>query len=127
MGQAGLPIFHNINAGSTVAMDAMLNNVSGPNSSPTFTTLPTPFYCINVPQKYNQGAVDKDGDSLSYALVPALAGSSGSSVSYIPPSTASNPLITATGSFSFSSTTGQLAFTPSAAQRSLIVQQVTEY
>jgi gliding motility-associated-like protein len=117
----------NINPGSIVAMEAALNNTSGPNSSPTFTTLPTPFYCINVPQQYNQGAVDKDGDSLSYALVPALASNSGAMVTYIAPATPTNPLTTATGSFSFSSTTGQLNFTPSAVQRSLVVQQVTEY
>jgi hypothetical protein len=117
----------NISAGSVIAMDALLNNVPGPNSSPTFTTLPTPFYCNNVPQQYNPGAVDINNDSLTYALVPGLASTFGSAVTYVGGATATAPLTTVTGAFNSSSSTGQLSFTPSAAQRSLVVHQVTEY
>ncbi|NBX27267.1 MAG: hypothetical protein EBR55_03310 [Chitinophagia bacterium] len=33
--------------GSIIALTATLNNLSGPNSSPVYTTIPTPFFCIN--------------------------------------------------------------------------------
>jgi gliding motility-associated-like protein len=121
-----------VNPGSSViALEAKLNNIAGSNSSPTFTTIPTPFYCINVPQQYNLGASDPDGDGLSFALSAGLTsqsvpGSTGGPVSYIAPYTAQAPLAAASGTFSFSTTTGQMNFTPSSIQTSLVVQEVEE-
>lgn len=40
------------------------------NSSPYFTNPPVPFICAGQPNTFNQGAVDPEGDSLSYALGP---------------------------------------------------------
>jgi gliding motility-associated-like protein len=120
-------------AGTNVmALDAELNNSAGPNSSPQFTTIPTPFYCINVAQQYNLGAFDADGDSLSFALVPGLlgAGSNGGvtgTVTYAAGYSAINPLSVAVGTFSFSSATGQMNFTPNNTQIALVVQRVSEY
>ncbi len=111
--------------GSVITLEAQLNNSIDSNSSPRFTTIPTPFSCINVPQQYNQGAVDPQNDSLVYSLAPGLV--TGGTVTYNFPFTATAPLATAAGTFSFSSVTGQLAFTPNAVQTSLVVNKVTEY
>ncbi|MBS1772557.1 MAG: gliding motility-associated C-terminal domain-containing protein [Bacteroidetes bacterium] len=114
----------NITSGTTMALEATLNNLAAPNSSPTYTTIPTPFFCIGVPANYNPGTVDPNGDAMTYALVPGLINPSGT-VSYTGSYTATAPL--AASSFSFSSTTGQLSFTPNLVQRSLVVNQVSEY
>ncbi len=112
-----------------MALEAKLNNSGGNNSSPQFTTIPTPFYCVNVAQQYNLGASDPDGDSLVFSLVPGLMSSGGSltNVTYNTGYSATNPLSVTTGSFSFSSTTGQMNFTPNNTQVSLVVQRVDEY
>lgn len=113
--------------GTVMALDATLNNTVQPNSNPVFTTIPTPFFCINVAQEYNPGAVDTNlTDSLSYDLVDGLE-PSGSTVTYLTGYSATSPLATATGTFSFSRTTGQLTFTPNLAQKSLVVCRVNEY
>jgi gliding motility-associated-like protein len=117
-----------INGGaSLVSLDAKLNNSSAPNSSSVYTTIPTPFFCINKPANFNPGAVDPNGDSLSFALVPGINQSTGTSVTYVNPFTATAPLAVAAGSFTFTPATGQLAFIPNAIQRSLVVYTVSEY
>ncbi len=119
----------NINVGgggSVMQLEATLNNTGGNNSSPVYTTIPTPFFCINKAANYNPGTVDPNGDSLAYSLVPGLDQASGT-VTYLTGYTATAPLAVSTGSFSFSGTTGQLGFTPNAVQRSLVVNKVTEY
>lgn len=123
---------HNItnvaNAGSTfVYLEAILNNLSGANSSPQYTTIPTPFYTINVPQQYNQGAVDNDNDSLSFSLIAATDGQTGNLVSYVPPLSAGQPLLTDSGQFVFNDINGQMSFTPNMLQDALVVNKVTEY
>jgi gliding motility-associated-like protein len=112
--------------GSIMGLEATLDNTLGTNSSPIYTTIPTPFFCINVPANNNPGAVDANGDLLSYNLVPGITGTSGT-VTYNVGYSATAPLAVSTGSFSFSSTTGQLAFTPNLVQRSLVVFRVDEY
>lgn len=111
--------------GSVTQLEATLNNVNSSNSSPVYTTIPTPFFSINKAASYNPGTVDPNGDSLSYGLVPGLTPTG--TVSYINPYTATAPLASATGSFNFSNTTGQLNFTPNQLQRSLVVNRVSEY
>ncbi|MBS1645590.1 MAG: gliding motility-associated C-terminal domain-containing protein [Bacteroidetes bacterium] len=112
-------------AGSLITLEALLNNINGNNSSPKFSTIPTPFYCINVAQQYNQGAIDINNDSLDYSLAPGLQGTG--TVNYVSGYSATNPLSAAAGSFSFNNLTGQLNFTPSSVQRSLVVNEVKEY
>ena len=112
--------------GSVMILDATLNNTGGNNSSPYYSTIPTPFFCINVAQQYNQGAVDPDGDLLTFSLVPGLE-PGGVNVTYNPGYTATTPLATSPGGFSFSGVTGQLGFTPNLVQTSLVVGKVSEY
>jgi gliding motility-associated-like protein len=113
------------NGGSVMMLEATLNNTGGANSNASYTTIPTPFFCINQPSAYNQGAVDPDGDALDFALVPGLQAPN-TTVTYIVPFSATAPLATAAGAFSFSTTTGQLNFTPNQIQNSVVVTKVTE-
>ncbi|WP_118975850.1 T9SS type B sorting domain-containing protein [Taibaiella koreensis] len=117
-----------VNVGGTIiSLEATLNNLPGPNSSPTYTTIPTPFFCINKPQEFNQGAVDGNGDSLSFSLIPGMDAMNGLPVSYIAPTSATAPLLCAPGTFVFNNTSGQLSFNANAVQKALVVGKVTEY
>ncbi len=106
-----------------------LNNTVGANSNPDLTNIPTPFFCLPVTNNYNPGAVDPDSDSLRFYLVDGANGTTehtlGGSVTYIAPYTGSAPL--AVTSMSFNQSTGQISFTPSALQRSLVVYNIREF
>lgn len=121
----------NILSGTITSMESTLNNsvaVGGSNSSPVYTTIPTPFFCINKPANYNPGAVDANGDALFFSLVPGLVQTPVNGiVTYVNPSTAAQPLLVSPATFSFSTTNGQLSFTPNASQQALIVGKVSEY
>jgi gliding motility-associated-like protein len=108
---------------SLMYLEAMLNNSAGPNSSPHYTSIPTPFYCINIAQEYNQGASDPDIDSLGFSLVAALE--KGAPVLYNMPYYEKAPL--ATSDFKYDTLSGQLSFTANKAQNSVVVNKVTEY
>ena len=103
---------------------ATLNNVPGPNSSAVLTTIATPYFCINLPQTYNPGAIDADGDGLTFALVEGMTPSG--VVTYQSPYTFSQPLATSAGTFLFNANNGQLGFTANSIQTSLVVYQITE-
>lgn len=111
--------------GSVMVLEATLDNTSAPNSSVNYTTIPTPFFCINTPTQYNPGPVDPDNDNITVNLVPGLEPSG--NVTYVSPYTATQPLGVAAGTFSFNSSTGQLGFTPNLVQKSLVVYKVDEY
>ncbi len=117
-------------AGSITRLEATLNNTVGINSNPAYTTIPTPFFCINKPANYNPGTVDANGDLLSFALIDGLEGNPpngvGGTVSYPFPYSGANPLSTVTGTFVFNNTNGQLDFTPNLINNFLIVSKVTE-
>ena len=132
----------NISSGTTIELEADLNNTVHHNSNPILTIVPTPFFCLNQPDNYNPGAVDADGDSLSFSLVSGLDGNTGgacntgSAVSYTTavlawtPSTfisAATPLRVTAGTFAFDNHTGQIGFTPNFTQRALVVYTVDEF
>ncbi len=120
----------NVSPAGVISMEATLNNANDSNnSSPVYTTIATPFYCVNKPTNFNPGAVDADGDSLVYELVPALNGVTTATppLAYVSGFTGSNPLDVNPGAFRFSTKTGQLNFTPRSIQRSLVVYRVYEY
>lgn len=107
-------------------LEAELNNLHSNNNSPEYTTTPTPLYCVNIPQQYNPGAIDKDKDELRYSLTAPLD-INGIVSEYIPPYTATEPIATVPGSFSHNAATGQLAFTPAKTEIALVVQKTDEY
>ena len=113
-------------AGSPIELIDTLNNASSANSSAEYTSIPTPFFCISTASTYNPGAVDPDGDSLTFDLVPGMDASTGSPVRYVYPYTATEPLGVTTGSLTFNNSTGQLSFTPNIVQRALVVYNVRE-
>ncbi len=117
----------NISRGTLMQLEASFNNSAGPNSSPEYSAVPTPFYCKNIFQQYNSGAIDADGDSLVFKLVNGVDANTGGSVNYFTPYSGAHPLETTTGSFSFNPLNGQLAFTPSVLQSALVVYRVSEY
>jgi hypothetical protein len=51
-------------SGSLMYLEATLNNTLGNNNSTTFSSLPTPFFCINKAANYTLGATDPENDSL---------------------------------------------------------------
>jgi hypothetical protein len=53
------------------------------NSSVSFLNYPIIASCVGFPSVYNQGAVDPDGDSLRYALIPCYEGAN-NPVNYFP-------------------------------------------
>lgn len=111
--------------GSIMVLEATLNNTVNPNSSVTYTVIPTPFFCVNQATQYNPGAVDPNNDALNFSLVDAL--SPGGPATYNSPYSGAQPLGVQAGSFNFSSTTGQLGFNPNILQKSVVVYRVEEY
>lgn len=80
--------------GQNIHVEATLNNLNFPcNSSPAFSTKPVPFICINQNFTFNNGASDPDGDFITYEVINPMNGAN-SSVTYLPPYTASQPLTT---------------------------------
>ncbi len=122
----------NVQFGSSLMyLEATLNNTGGQNSSSNFTSVPTPFFCLNHLQSYNLGAVDPDGDVLVFGLVPAresllINAPPPSNIVYNAPYSATNPVPAAPGSFSFNTMTGQMTFNPNAAVNSVVVNKVDE-
>ena len=106
-----------------------LNNSTSFNNSPNLSVVPTPFFCENNTDNYNPGALDADGDSLTFFLVNGINGTttttSGGSVTYLGAFTGANPLAVTT--MTFVPSTGQITFFPNALQRSLVVYNIEEH
>ncbi|HRP88410.1 MAG TPA: gliding motility-associated C-terminal domain-containing protein [Edaphocola sp.] len=110
-GRSGLA--NNANSLGTMMVAATLNNTNGQNTSPTFTSDPTPFFCNNQPSSFSLGAVEPDGDNMTYSLERAETNTAGTSfVNYINPYTYTTPLNAQTGTFNFGAATGVTEFTP---------------
>ena len=72
-------------SGQNFYIESTLNKCVTPcNSSPVLSNDPFAVICGGQPYTFNNGAIDPDGDSLSYEFTPSLQGA-GSSVSYISP------------------------------------------
>lgn len=117
---------------SLMYLEATLNNIAGPNSSTTYTSLPTAFFCLNKPSTYSLGAADPENDQLVFSLVPALSVVDNppplsTPVTYVFPYSAQQPLPVVPGSFNFSSTSGQMNFIPNLARNCVVANLVEEY
>lgn len=101
--------------GASVYIPATLNSIAAPcNSSPTFSNFPTTIICNGQQFCFNHGAVDPDGDSLSYSLVtPYDQGPNGSppNVVYIGGYTPTQPL-PSNPPVTLDPATGDLCMTP---------------
>ncbi|MEO8732950.1 MAG: hypothetical protein ABI373_01330, partial [Flavobacteriales bacterium] len=110
-------------------LNAKLNDAPGIcNSTPTFTNSPSAFFCLGEPISYNPGAVDPDGDSLVYALIPART-YPGTAIPYQPGYSATQPIKNSGGANAviLNAQTGTITVTPSVLQVAVVCYQVTEY
>ncbi|MBL7924791.1 MAG: PKD domain-containing protein [Bacteroidia bacterium] len=111
---------------NTFFIYASLNNTITPcNSSPTFTNKPVPFACLGQQLCFNHGAIDPDGDSLVYTLVNPKQTAT-NDVSYINPYNAGNPLASSPA-LQFNNQTGDICFTPTQLQVTVMAVLVQEY
>ena len=106
-------------------LEAKLNNLVGNNNSPTFTADANGFVCINQLTQYNPGAVESDGDRLSFTSVSSLT-NIGTNIPYRPGLTSSNPFPNTTG-FAIENSTGRISFRATVAQRSVVTVLVQEF
>jgi gliding motility-associated-like protein len=109
-------------------VSSTINNTNGNqycNTSPVFGSLPIIYACANQPYNYSQGAVDVDGDSLSFTLINPLTGP-GQNITYTGGYGINTPF-GASSTFTFSTTTGQMNFTPAVNGAFVITILVREY
>ena len=93
-------------------IEATINNLSAPcNSNPTFTNKPVTVMCVGQTACFNLGAVDPDGDSLSYTMVTPMTTGPNNTVNWIPPYTATQPLPSAPP-MTLDPVTGDICMTP---------------
>ena len=111
---------------NTFYIYATLNNTISPcNSSPTFSNKPVPFLCVGQQYCFNHGANDADGDSLSYSLITPKQ-TANTTVNYIAPYTASNPL-NSVPTTTFNNHTGDICLTPQSLEVTVMAVLVKEY
>jgi hypothetical protein len=119
------------NSGDVVFFaNAIINRCASPcNNAPTFYSNPTLIGCSGQDFYYNIGAVDPDGDSLSYALVDAKT-SIYNSVPYLTPYNGQNPAVPPglppNGTF-FDPINGTIRFKPIGSYAAPIVVEVRQW
>lgn len=115
-------------------------NLKHPNSSPVFKQEVYPTICMNQPFRFNWSANDADGDSLSYKLITPRTDQFIQSKYTTPdslplqvffPGTRKHPYKNIHANpphgFYFNSMSGEMIFTPTGAQKTPLVVQVTEW
>jgi len=109
-----------------------LDNIDAPhNSSPYFTIKPVPYIGDNIPFTYANGAIDPDGDSLSYEFITPETATADCGPNYdetyeLGYNLTTNPLA-CDSTFSFNGLTGQMSFTPSATGAYALTVRTSEY
>lgn len=112
--------------GENIYIETHLNSVAAPcNNSPTFSNIPVPFICSGQSYCFNHGAVDPDGDSLSYSLVTPATGPT-TTVTYISPYSASQPLLSSPA-VSFNNITGDICMNPTQIIVTVMAVRVEEW
>lgn len=125
----------NLNAGGNLYVEATLNNLDFQgNTSPFFSVRPVPYICNNIPYTYNNGAYDRNDDSLSFSIMQPQTGISACAPWPSSPIPYSNPLynitnnpLQANNTFNIDPRNGQMSFTPASIQQSVITVLVTEH
>jgi hypothetical protein len=110
-----------------IHVEAFLNNTGpGCNNSPELGVLNLPYVCVGNELLYNLGFTETDGDSLAYALVPALTSTQADlpfPMGYTGTYSGAEPI---TG-ITIDPVTGQIAVTPGAIGIFNVVVEVREY
>ncbi len=107
--------YTNIQNSGNFYFESELNRRLGDNSAPNFLNTPVNYACRNAYQVYQQNAVEPDGDSLFYELIPAKL-TNNALVNYNSPFTFTNPISTDPQfPFTLDANTGTLTFQSNAA------------
>jgi PKD repeat protein len=126
----------NISSSAAFYAEVLLNRCITPcNSAPIFTNDATVLVCSGQDVSINLGAIDSDGDSLSYAFGQSLK-SPDTSVQWIAPYNADNPFnylgfpnpnAAAPAGLRIDPATGNLRFRPIGTWASILVIEVTQW
>ena len=114
---------------SNIYVQNTLNNILGTNNnSPQYFNLPTPYLCANNLAIYSHAASDPDGDSLYYSLSNPLTtpGPPGTPIAFAGGYSLAQPMITTAG-MNLNQQTGEMCFTPSQAQISVVSVLIEEF
>ncbi|MEO8068548.1 MAG: PKD domain-containing protein [Flavobacteriales bacterium] len=104
-------------------VQAVLDNSGGQcEDSPQFTSIASPYVCLNYPVTYSLGAFDPEGDSLTYTLIQAM-GQGAAPIGYVAPYSPTQPI---TG-LTLDQQTGLISFTPTIAGNWVVVVEVNSY
>ncbi len=104
--------------------EAFINNTNDIcNNSPTFSNIPTPFYCLKS-NTFLMGTFEPDGDDLTFELVNPLAGFE-QDIPYNTGFQVDQPLNA--NSFSFDPIDGSFTFIPKGQEFSVVSVLVEEY
>lgn len=88
--------------------ETVLNSATAPcNSSAQITSQPIPYVCANQPVNFNMAAIDPDGNTLVFSLIPAAISATGT-ITYNAPYSGTNPI----NGVVIDPATGQITFTP---------------
>jgi gliding motility-associated-like protein len=124
--------------GGNLYVEATLDNLNAPNaSSPYFTFKPVPYLCVNQGTTYNNGAIDPNGDSLSFESITPQTGNgcntlgatncginTGNMPTYNP---VTNPVPVVPGAFNLSQTTGLITLTPNVVSNNVLTVVVKKW
>lgn len=112
----------NLNNVGSMYLEATLNSATDTcNNSVRYTGVQNPYVCVGFPASYNFGAVDPDGDSLTYTLISARS-NTGVNYTYPAPYTSVVPIQSMTLNNS-----GTISFNPTTMGSFVVVVEVREY
>ena len=126
----------NLNLGSgnsNLVITAKLNNFYGVNSSPKFVSEPVRAFCVGKTFNWKQSAIEADGDSIYFDLIPPKGGPFGTSCtsvdySFKPGWSYTQPIKTVSGtSLTLDPKTGIISFTPGFVEVDVLAISVEEY
>ena len=105
--------------------EATLNNAGGLcDNSPVFNDVGIPYVCVNQPVSYNLGAVDPDGNQMSFSLISArYASPVPTPVSYQGGFTAAQPI----PGITINPITGQINFFPTVTGYYVVVVEARSF
>ena len=107
----------NVNNADTYNMyvRAYLNNENGLcNSSPKFSSEPLKYWCLQYDNFYYHGAINLDGNPMSYSLVNPLDGNAFPITDYVSGISSTQPIpVSSPSDFLFEPANGQILFDPS--------------
>jgi len=111
---------------NSLYIEAIINNLLAPtNSSPQFSNKPIMKVCKDQSYCFNHGAVDPDGDSLSYSFSPPKISAS-NNISYNPPYSVSNFLPSSTA-ITLDNIYGDICFSPSQNMTAITSVRIDEW